>query len=37
VIYCEEAAYMDLGVFYEVIVPLLEVKNCGKQEGTCNF
>lgn len=27
VIYCEEAAYMDLSVFYEVIVPLLEVGN----------
>jgi len=26
VIYCEEAAYMDLGVFYEVIVPLMEVE-----------
>lgn len=26
IIYCEEAAYMDLGVFYEVIVPLMEVK-----------
>ena len=26
VIYCEEAAYMDLGVFYEVIVPLMEVR-----------
>jgi len=25
IIYCEEAAYMDLGVFYEVIVPLMEV------------
>jgi hypothetical protein len=26
IIYCEEAAYMDLGVFYEVIVPLLEME-----------
>jgi hypothetical protein len=25
VIYCEEAAYMDLSVFYEVVVPLFEV------------
>ena len=23
--YCEEAAYMDLGVFYEVVVPLWEM------------
>jgi hypothetical protein len=26
VIILEEAAYMDLGVFYEVVVPLMEVK-----------
>ena len=26
VLYCEEAAYMDLGVFYEVIVPLMEMR-----------
>ncbi len=26
-LYCEEAAYMDLGVFYEVVVPLLEMGN----------
>jgi len=25
-IYCEEAAYMDMGVFYEVIVPLMQVR-----------
>lgn len=25
VIYCEEAAYMDLSVFYEVVVPLWEM------------
>lgn len=25
VLYCEEAAYMDLGVFYEVVVPLWEM------------
>jgi len=26
IIYCEEAAYMDDKVFYEVLVPLMEVK-----------
>jgi len=26
ILYCEEAAYMDLGVFYEVIVPLMEMR-----------
>lgn len=26
IIYCEEAAYMDHKVFYEVLVPLMEVK-----------
>jgi hypothetical protein len=26
IIYCEEAAYMDRQVFYEVLVPLMEVK-----------
>ena len=25
-IYCEEAAYMDLGVFYQIVVPLLEMR-----------
>jgi len=27
VIYLEEAAYIDMGVFYQVVVPLLEMKN----------
>lgn len=26
VLYCEEAAYMDLGVFYEVVVPIIEME-----------
>ena len=30
VVIMEEAAFMDTKVFYEVIVPLLEVENTGK-------
>lgn len=26
ILICEEAAYMDLGVFYEVVVPILEME-----------
>lgn len=27
VVYCEEMAYMDFGVMYEVVVPLMEMRN----------
>jgi len=42
ILYCEEAAFMDLGVFYEVIVPLMEMRGAATimistPLGTFNF
>ena len=42
IVYCEEAAYMDPAVFYEVIVPLMEVQGTATicistPAGTWNF